>query len=258
MNDILTVKAGDLSIAADLTATGWNLPENLTEREWKNAGCLLVTIDQARQWWLGDWSNACKWGDGKSACENIGVDYQTTKDCGMVAKAFQFSRRRENLTFSHHREVCPIDDPVMQDKFLDWCLEGEKRATVRELREKVQAYLKMSHWSDSEKSRRFDVESGIAVVANIAKDLNLINWAKLEGLFAAVDRSTQWGNPFEMPGDGDRETVCESYKVYFGLKKSLHQRLKVLEGKVLGCHCYPEMCHGDYLAEIANKGYAGR
>ena len=123
-NELLTIKAGGLTIKADLTATGWNLPEKLTEMEWRNAGCFLVTIDQARQWWLGDWWNACKWGDGKSACEGIGVDYTTAADCGAVARMFEFTRRRVNLTFSHHKEVRPIDDPVMQDKFLDWCLVG--------------------------------------------------------------------------------------------------------------------------------------
>jgi hypothetical protein len=42
---------------------------------------------------------------------------------------FQISRRRENLSFSHHMEVCSIDDPAMQDKLLDWCLSDTKRKT---------------------------------------------------------------------------------------------------------------------------------
>jgi hypothetical protein len=120
----------------------------------------LVQVDQARQWWLGDWWNACQWGDGKEACEHIGVDYTTAADCGAVARMFEFARRRVKLTFSHHAEVCPIDDPSMQDKLLDWCLDGERRRTVKELRQKVQAYLAMKDWGESEKSRRFDVESG--------------------------------------------------------------------------------------------------
>jgi hypothetical protein len=252
MTKELMVKIESPIAKSDLSSTGWNLPENLSEADWKQAGAFLVQVDQARQWWLGDWWNSCKWGEGQSACVEIGVDYQTARNCGTVAGVFELSRRRDKLSFSHHAETCAIEDPAMQDKLLDWCLSGEKRKTVRELREKVQAFLAMKDWHESEKSRRFDAESGISVVANFQKDANLINWAKTEGLFVAIDRSTAWGNPFEIPGDGDRKTVCESYEVYFHLKKSLHKKLNTLKGKVLGCHCYPEKCHGDYLSRNAN------
>jgi hypothetical protein len=87
-------------------------------------------------------------------------------------------------------------------------------------------------------------------------DVNLIAWAKSKGLFVLIDRKTIWGNPFAIPGDGDRKTVCESYEAYFGLKKSFHSKVKLLAGKVLGCHCYPERCHGDFLARLANGNTA--
>ena len=141
MTDLLTIKAEGLTIKAALTATGWDLPTKLSEEDWKYAGGFLVKVDQARQWWLGDWWAACKWGDGQKACEEIGVEYDNARHCGKVATTFQMGRRRPNLSFSHHNEVAYIKDPAMQDKFLDWCLAGEKRKTVRELREKVQAYL---------------------------------------------------------------------------------------------------------------------
>jgi hypothetical protein len=252
MNDLL-IRAETPAIKADLKSTGWNLPANMTEADWRIAGAFLVQVDQARQWWLGDWWNACKWGEGKDACAEIGVNPEVAKHCGVVARNFEMVRRRTILTFSHHAEVCPIDDIEMQDKLLDWCLTDDKRKTVKELREKVQAYLAMKDWHETEKTRRFDVEGGLTVVANLEKDANLINWAKTEGLYVQIDRQTAWGNPFEIPGDGDRDTVCESYEVYFKLKKSLHGKLKSLKGKVLGCHCYPERCHGNYLISLANK-----
>ena len=114
-----------------LTATGWDLA-NINEDQWNEAGAILVKIDQARQWWLGDWWNACAWGDGKDACEGLGINYQTARNCGDVSKTIQLYRRRDNLTFSHHAEVCPIEDEPMQDKLLDWA-ESEK-ATVKALR----------------------------------------------------------------------------------------------------------------------------
>ena len=49
-----------------------------------------------------------------------------------VSEQIQLSRRRNNLTFSHHREVCPAEDEAMQDRLLDWA-ETEK-ATVKAFR----------------------------------------------------------------------------------------------------------------------------
>jgi hypothetical protein len=100
----------------------------LTEIDWSSAGSFLVQVDQARQWWLGDWWNACQWGDGRQACEDMGINYQTAQDCGWVAKAFKFSRRKENLRFSHHKEVCPIPEESLQDKLLT----GAKAAQFKE------------------------------------------------------------------------------------------------------------------------------
>jgi hypothetical protein len=251
MNDVLIKIESPITKAA-LSSTGWNLPEQLSEQDWASAGAFLVHVDQARQWWLGDWWNACKWGDGRQACESTGIDLGTAQNCGRVAKVFKSSRRREYLRFSHHVEVCPITEETLQDKLLDWAVETS--ATVKALREKVQAYLAMKDWNETEKQRRFDVESGVTVVANMSKDANLINWAKTEGLFVQIDRATAWGNPFEIPGDGDRDAVCDSYEVYYGLKKSLHKKIKTLKGKVLGCHCYPERCHGDFLSSLTVKG----
>lgn len=107
-------------------------------------------------------------------------------------------------------------------------------------------------WTDTEKQRRFDAESGMTVVANMSKDIRLIQWAQSNKLFFRIDRATTWGNPFEIPKDGNRDEVCDSYEVYYGLKKSFHKKIKNLRGKVLGCHCYPEKCHGDLLAFLAN------
>ena len=52
----------------------------------------------------------------------------------------------------------------------------------------------------------------------------------------------------EMPDDGDRDMVCDSYEIFFPRKFSLHDRIDELRGKVLGCWCYPQKCHGDYFA----------
>jgi hypothetical protein len=150
--------------------TGWELPSTMTESDWKQAGSFLMQVNQARQWWLGDWWNACKWGDGKAACEEVGVDYQTAKDCGWVATSFQLSRRRDKLTFSHHREVCPTGDPTIQDQLLDWCLSGSKRKSVRELRGKVQEYLEKKDWEDFDAEVFLDGDSQALKNLALAKE----------------------------------------------------------------------------------------
>ena len=107
-------------------------------------------------------------------------------------------------------------------------------------------------WSQSELERKAIAEAGGTVVANMHQDSDraLLHWAKITGRFARIDRNSDWGNPFEMPADGDRNTVCDSYEIFFRRKFSLHDPLEQLNGKVLGCWCYPKRCHGDYLIKI--------
>lgn len=106
-------------------------------------------------------------------------------------------------------------------------------------------------WSPSELARREQVLAGKTVVANMHKDtdLALIAWAKETNRFIPIDRRSDWGNPFVMDADGDRDTVCNSYELFFQLKLSLHVRISELQGAVLGCWCYPNRCHGDYLIQ---------
>ena len=110
-------------------------------------------------------------------------------------------------------------------------------------------------WSVSELERKAIVEAGGTAVANMhqSSDRALLYWAKSTNRFTRIDRSSDWGNPFEMPDDGDRDTVCDSYEIFFPRKFSLHNRIDELRGKVLGCWCYPQRCHGDYLAAKAEE-----
>jgi hypothetical protein len=105
----------------------------------------------------------------------------------------------------------------------------------------------------AEKNRRALVRRGLAIVVNQKTDVRLIRWARSEGLLVRIDRRTDWGNPYEMPQDGDRDEVCESFAIYLARKKSLLGRLGELRGKVLACWCHPLRCHGDHLARLANE-----
>lgn len=62
-----------------------------------------------------------------------------------------------------------------------------------------------------------------------------------------------WGNPFKIGPDGTREEVIAKFRCWFYTRPDLVAKAKrELKGKVLGCWCSPQACHGDVLAEAAN------
>jgi len=244
-----------LDFAGDLSATGWQLPDTITRDQYEDAGRLLGKMEDSKQWWLGDWWNAgAKWGEGQEICNAVGVGYQHAADAGWVARQIPFSLRKEKLSFSHHKEVCSLDGDDLRQKFLDWCIcqpdTGEVRdkpKSVRDLREAVRSYMDEQSWTDSERVRRAFVENGGTVVAHMKDDEHLIRWAQFAGVYQRIDRKSDWGNPFVLPEDGDRDTVCDSFAVYLERKPSLLKKLPELKGKVLGCWCHPERCHGEEI-----------
>src|ERR1035437_5874421 len=54
----------------------------------------------------------------------------------MVCRKFETSRRREDLTFKHHREVAALP-PDEAEALLDWCEETPNPRSTRELRGEV-------------------------------------------------------------------------------------------------------------------------
>jgi len=107
----------------------------------------------------------------------------------------------------------------------------------------------------SEAERRLHVQAGQAVVANMrkGKDENLIKWARDKGLFVRIDRASKWGNKDDRQGEKYRQEVCKSFIKQYAESETMQAEIGELKGKVLGCWCYPKMCHGDYLAAQANE-----
>lgn len=68
-----------------------------------------------------------------------------------------------------------------------------------------------------------------------------------------IGRPSRWGNPFKVGRDGAREEVIAKYRTYVLSRPDLVAVLPDLRGKVLGCWCAPEPCHGDVLAELARR-----
>jgi hypothetical protein len=110
-----------------------------------------------------------------------------------------------------------------------------------------------------EAARRATVEAGGTVVATLKKlhrveiDADLLDWARATGRLVRIDRQTDWGNPFKIPRDGDRETVIAKFRAHLAARPDLQRRLPELRGKVLACWCYPKACHGEELIEAVER-----
>jgi transposase-like protein len=115
----------------------------------------------------------------------------------------------------------------------------------------VREELVFGRWSDEERDLLERHRAGETVVVNQHIHKDFIGWAMNAGTYERIDRNSKWGNPFILKDDGDRQTVIASYaNHYLPHKPSLNP--SEIKGKVLGCWCHPEPCHGDVLAEKAD------
>ena len=74
-------------------------------------------VQKHRMWWWGDWLRfgERKYGEMYSqAIDHSKLDYQTLANSTYVSGAVEFSRRRENLSWSHHKEIASLE-PEDQD-----------------------------------------------------------------------------------------------------------------------------------------------
>lgn len=68
-----------------------------------------------------------------------------------------------------------------------------------------------------------------------------------------IGRPTIWSNPYRLGIDGNRKEVLILFEGYLYSNLELLQKIITqLPNKILGCHCFPQQCHGDLLSRIAN------
>jgi hypothetical protein len=65
-----------------------------------------------------------------------------------------------------------------------------------------------------------------------------------------IGKSSKWANPFTK---GTRRELVEQYRAWVVQQPDLMAALPELKGKTLGCWCKPKPCHGDVLAELAER-----
>jgi hypothetical protein len=83
--------------------------------------------------------------------------------------------------------------------------------------------------------------------------MTIVVHCKKEPYDVYIGRPSKWGNPFKIGPDETREQVIEKYREYILSRPDLIASLHELKGKRLGCWCKPKACHGDVLAELADK-----
>lgn len=68
-----------------------------------------------------------------------------------------------------------------------------------------------------------------------------------------IGRPQKWGNPFSIGKDGTREEVVKKYEEWIKTQPLLLNSLNELKGKILGCWCSPQACHGDILIKLIGE-----
>ena len=97
--------------------------------------------------------------------------------------------------------------------------------------------------------RRKDGESIVPYDVYIGRRCTMGGWKLPESV---------WANPYKVGTHGTREEVIRKYRTYLLSKPELLKLLPTMYGKRLGCFCAPQPCHGDVIAELAEKAHKQR
>lgn len=107
------------TVGAKLTPTSLELADDVRFNAWRDLGQRLEAARDANLWWLADWAahgERVYRKDYGPALEQISRG--TIWNLASVSRRIESSRRREDLSFSHHVEVAPLD-PDWQTIWLD-------------------------------------------------------------------------------------------------------------------------------------------
>jgi len=133
-----------------LFITGAKLKPGLTREQWASMWPSLRAINGAINFVLGDWVNYAldnfksneknengeekeiKFSELVKATE---TEYFTLSGAAWVCRSVPFCLRRQNLTWSHHKEVASITNRKDQIKYLD--LAEKNEWSVSELRQRI-------------------------------------------------------------------------------------------------------------------------
>lgn len=201
--------------------TGLEMPNDLTLDEWTKLGETLQMMERAVMWWIGDWlaygEGRGDWGETYSqALDATDYDYGTLRNASWVSESVELSRRRDNLSWSHHYEVASMP-ATGQDEWLDradtnsWSQKqlrneikkskvmAERREAVAEQESKAKLYnVPAATLIDSLEERSVDLLVTDPPYSTDVEDLSafLDEW-----LYPALDLVTDAGRAFICTGN---------------------------------------------------------
>jgi hypothetical protein len=125
---------------AKVKRNGLVIDEGLNQEQWidgviKPLSNLIQTMEESARWWWGD---ALAYGEqnfGNIAemSDRTGLSYDSMKACKYVSQRIDLSRRRPELSWSHHAEIAmAINEPDARDQWLDKASkEGMSKSQLR-------------------------------------------------------------------------------------------------------------------------------
>lgn len=132
--DVASVDRGDVQYQEN----GLDLDETMPYERWLEIGQTIGMLYRASSWFIGDWIlfGEHKYGEMYSqAVNDLGLDYKTCVNTAYVCRHVPKSRRRTDLSFTHHAEVAAIKTPNEQRRMLK--LAADNNWTKQELREAI-------------------------------------------------------------------------------------------------------------------------
>ena len=118
---LIPAAADRLVVPGEVSPTGLQLRDGLSFAEWKALGSRLREVKDNLLWWLGDWLayGERHYGETYDAAR-AATRYKigTLRNAKYVAQRIDPSRRRDNLSWSHHYEVAALE-PAEADRWLD-------------------------------------------------------------------------------------------------------------------------------------------
>ncbi len=91
--------------------------DRLSLDAWEIVGRRLMSYTDSVSWWIADW---LVYGESQfkdryeEAIRRTSLNYQTLRNYTWVARRFDLSRRRDNLSVGHHAEVAALDLPEQE------------------------------------------------------------------------------------------------------------------------------------------------
>ena len=117
-----------------LLPNGLQVTGNPSIDDWIKCGRFIKSSEGAVHWWIGDWIRHGEnvYGEKYSQyIDELGFEYGTLRDDVWVAERIELSRRHDNLSFGHHREIASFE-PIEQDRLL--AKAEELKISVKDLR----------------------------------------------------------------------------------------------------------------------------